>query len=123
MRRQRQLPLPGVSSVASPEGAAATLLGSHDPALPWLLLATHVAIGLLAALWLRRGEAALAGVVRAVAGFAFRPLLIAVAVAGTVRRTVRRFPRPAVRPHASRTRLFAHSVGRRGPPRSALLPA
>ncbi|WP_405678535.1 hypothetical protein OG292_30800 [Streptomyces sp. NBC_01511] len=116
-------PLPGVSSVASPQSAAATLLGSPDPALPWLLLATHVAIGLLAALWLRRGEAALARLLRAVAGFAFRPLLVAVAVAGTVRRTVRRFPRPADRPSASRTRLFAHSVGRRGPPLPALLPA
>ncbi|WP_223268515.1 hypothetical protein, partial [Streptosporangium nondiastaticum] len=31
------------------------------PALPWLLLGCHVAVGLLAAGWLRRGEAALAG--------------------------------------------------------------
>lgn len=112
-------PLPGVSR----DGAAATLLGSPAPALPWLLLATHVAIGLLAAFWLRRGEAALARSARAVAGFAFRSLLVAVAVAGTVRRTVRRLPRPAARPSTSRTYLLTHSVGRRGPPRSALLPA
>ncbi|MCL7378801.1 hypothetical protein [Streptomyces sp. 35G-GA-8] len=110
-------PLPGV---VSPEGAAATLLNSPDPALPWLLLAAHVSIGLLAAFWLRHGESALSRLVRAAGARAFRPLLIAVAAAGTVRRTVRRGPRPADRPRPSRTRLLVHSVGRRGPPRLAL---
>ncbi|MFJ5223978.1 hypothetical protein [Streptomyces sp. NPDC088400] len=110
-------PLPGVDPS---QGAAAGLPHSPDQALPWLLLATHVSIGLLAALWLRHGESALGGLVRAVAAFAFRPLLIAVAVVGTVRGAVRRGACPAGRPRLSRTHLLVHSVGRRGPPSLAL---
>ncbi|MGW7054018.1 hypothetical protein [Streptomyces sp. NPDC054887] len=108
-------------AAAGPEGSVAALLGSPDPALPWMLLAAHVAVGLLAAAWLRRGEAALAGLLRGVAVSTFRPLLIAVAVAGAARPPVRPAARPA---HRVRTpapgRLFVHSVGRRGPPRPAL---
>ncbi|MFE9396072.1 hypothetical protein [Streptomyces flavidovirens] len=100
--------------------SVAALLNSPDPALPWLLLAAHVSVGLLAAAWLRRGEAALAGLVRTVAAFAFRPLLIAVAVTGGAQQPVRRTVRPARRARtASPGRLFVHSVGRRGPPRPA----
>ncbi|WP_373683368.1 hypothetical protein, partial [Streptomyces somaliensis] len=55
-------PLPGV---AVSEGAAAVLLRSGDPVVPWLLLGAHVAVGLAAAAWLRRGEAALGRVLRA----------------------------------------------------------
>ncbi|MET9428643.1 hypothetical protein [Streptomyces sp. NPDC003036] len=111
-------PLPGV---AAPAGGAAALLHSPDPALPWLLLAAHVSVGLVAAAWLRRGESALAGLVRAVAAFAFRPLLVAVAAAGTPGPGVRRGPRPAHPPLPARHRLLVHCVGRRGPPlRSAL---
>ncbi|MDN3297098.1 hypothetical protein QWM81_24240 [Streptomyces ficellus] len=110
-------PLPGV---AAEGGGAAALLRSPDPALPWLLLAAHVAVGLLAAAWLRRGESALAGLVRTVAAFAFRPLRIAAAAVGTAGPGVRRGPRPASRPRVSRTRLLVHSVGRRGPPCRAL---
>ncbi|MFI6643777.1 hypothetical protein [Streptomyces sp. NPDC050504] len=111
-----------LAGVAAGDGTAAALIVSPDPAVPWLLLAAHVSVGLLAAAWLRRGEAALAGLVRAVAAFAFRPLLIAVAVAGTVGRAGLRPVRPAGRGPlaASRTRLLVHSVGRRGPPRTAL---
>ncbi|MGW1131687.1 hypothetical protein, partial [Streptomyces griseoluteus] len=68
----------------SPDRAAA-LLAHTDPAASWLLLAAHIGVGLLAAAWLRRGERALAGLVRAVAATTFRPLLLAVA-AGAVRR-------------------------------------
>ncbi len=111
-------PLPGV---APADGPAATVLNSADPALPWLLLAAHVSIGLAAALWLRHGESALAGLVRAAATSAFRPLLVAVAaVTGTVRGAVRRGARPASRPRPARTAFFVHSVGRRGPPPAAL---
>ncbi|MFE1960345.1 hypothetical protein [Streptomyces sp. NPDC059479] len=110
-------PLP---AVVSPDSTAASLLNSPDPALPWLLLAAHVSIGLLAAYWLRHGESALSGLVRAVAAFAFRPLLIAVTVAGTAVGAVRRRIRPADRPRPARTRLLVHSVGRRGPPLLAL---
>jgi hypothetical protein len=112
------VPLPGV---AAADGGAAALLSSPDPALPWLLLAAHVSVGLLASAWLRRGESALAGLVRAVGAVAFRPLLLAVAALGAAHRTVRRRVRPMLRrPRtSSRTRLLVHSVGRRGPPRSA----
>ncbi|MDX3852847.1 hypothetical protein [Streptomyces sp. AK02-01A] len=110
-------PLPGV---VSSESTGAALLNSTDPALPWLLLAVHVSIGLLAAAWLRHGEAALAGLVRTVAAAAFRPLLIAFAAAGSVRGAVRLGAPATGRPRPSRTRLLVHSVGRRGPPRLAL---
>ncbi|MFJ4919231.1 hypothetical protein [Streptomyces sp. NPDC088725] len=106
-------PLPGVGS---PGSGAAALLNSPAPALPWLLLGAHVSVGLLAALWLRRGEAALSALVRAVATSAFRPLLFAVTAAGTVRRAVRRAALPFGRPRPAPTRLLVHSVGRRGPP-------
>ncbi len=112
-------PLPGV---AVPEGAAAWLR-SPDPALPWLLLAAHVTVGLIASAWLRRCESALAGLVRSVAAFAFRPLLLAVAAAGAVGPAVRRGVRLVGRPRVSRTRLLVHSVGRRGPPCRAALAA
>ncbi|MET8411947.1 hypothetical protein ABZV34_28255 [Streptomyces sp. NPDC005195] len=100
---------------------AAGLLVHTDPAAAWLLLAAHVGVGLLAAAWLRRGERALDQLLHAVAASTFRPLLVAVA-AVTVRLTpVRRLPRPARRSTPARTRLFVHSLGRRGPPRSAAL--
>jgi hypothetical protein len=101
---------------------AAALLAHADPAAAWLLLGAHVGVGLLAAAWLRRGERALAQVLGAVAAATFRPLMLAVA-AVTVRRTpVRRLPRPTLRVAVTRTRLrlFVHSLGRRGPPRSAV---
>lgn len=111
------VPLP---DVANADQGAAALLNSPDPALPWLLLAAHVSVGLLASVWLRRGESALAGLVRAVGAFAFRPLLLAVAALSTAHQTVRRGAYAALRrPRTSRTRLLVHSVGRRGPPRSA----
>ncbi|MEU5210697.1 hypothetical protein [Streptomyces sp. NPDC020742] len=93
---------------------------SEDPAAPaatWvLLLAAHLAVGLLAAGWLRRGETALIQLLGAVAAVAFRPLLIAVAViAATAPR------RPAATPvgtgHRARALpLLVHCVVRRGPP-------
>ncbi|MFF9396364.1 hypothetical protein [Streptomyces griseoluteus] len=105
----------------SPDHAGA-LLAHSDPAASWLLLAAHIGVGLLAAAWLRRGERALAGLVRAVAATTFRPLLLAVA-AGAVRPApARRVPRPARRPAAARAALLlAHSLGRRGPPCSPAL--
>ncbi|MFF2325946.1 MULTISPECIES: hypothetical protein [unclassified Streptomyces] len=111
-----------LTSVTGGGHTAAALLASPGPAVPWLLLAAHVTVGLLAAAWLRRGEAALAGLLGAVAVLAFRPLLIAVAVAGGARRPARCGTHPAGRgPHLPvHARLLVHSVGRRGPPRSAL---
>ncbi|MGW0117413.1 hypothetical protein [Streptomyces sp. NPDC003327] len=110
-------PLPGV--VAPESGTAAALLDSPDPALPWLLLAAHVGVGLLAASWLRGGERALARLLGAVAAFAFRPLLLVAAffrTGGPAPAQAGR--RPAARVRSSRTRLLVHSVGRRGPPRA-----
>lgn len=109
------------ASVTDAGHTTAALLASPGPAVPWLLLAAHVSVGLLAAAWLRRGEAALAGLLEAAAVLAFRPLLIAVAVVGTARRPARRRTRPAGHgPHLLvHARLLVHSVGRRGPPRSA----
>ncbi|MFI1766915.1 hypothetical protein ACH41H_33355 [Streptomyces sp. NPDC020800] len=104
----------------------AQVTGAHDssyarfadagPAAAWLLLAAHVAVGLLAAAWLRRGERALTQLLRAVAATGFRPLLLAVA-AGTVGPAqAPRLPRPTPRPAAARDLLLVHSLGRRGPP-------
>ncbi|MGW4159737.1 hypothetical protein [Streptomyces sp. NPDC004788] len=107
-------PLPGV---AAPGSAGVTaLLSSPDPAVPWLLLAAHVVVGLTAASWLRGGERALARLLRAAVACAFRPLLLVVAFARTAGTGRRRAGRPVERPRRSRTRLWAHSVGRRGPP-------
>jgi hypothetical protein len=99
-----------------------TLVAGADPATAWLLLGAHLAVGLLAAAWLRRGERALAQVLRAVGAATFRPLLAAVATV-TARATPapRPLPRPAVRTGPARGLLLAHSLGRRGPPRPAAL--
>ncbi|MBF6046860.1 hypothetical protein GO001_16735 [Streptomyces sp. NRRL B-1677] len=82
---------------------------------PWLLFAGHVAVGLLAAAWLRRGERALAGLLCAAAAAVCRPLRLRSATgappAGGV--TVR-FVR-AARPGRALP-LLVHSVVRRGPP-------
>ncbi|GAA3172600.1 hypothetical protein GCM10017688_23780 [Streptomyces ramulosus] len=83
----------------------------------WLLLLAHLLVGLVAAAWLRRGEAALAQLLGAVAHFAFRPLLAAVAMAVRVPAPERPAARRAADgPPAPRPPLLVHSVVRRGPP-------
>ncbi|WP_328315244.1 hypothetical protein OG432_26300 [Streptomyces sp. NBC_00442] len=105
-----------LGAVPAPANAAA-LLTHPGPAVPWLLLAAHLSVGLLAALWLRRGEAALARLLRAAGARAFRPLLVAVAVVRAADDGVRGPARSAHHgPGPSRTRLLVHSVARRGPP-------
>jgi hypothetical protein len=86
--------------------------------VPWLLLATHIAVGLLAAWWLRRGEAALHRVARAVVAAAFRPLLLAVAAGRTGHgpRGAAWTVRPPAAPAGPVPLLLQHSVVRRGPP-------
>ncbi|MFB7331754.1 hypothetical protein ACFC00_08890 [Streptomyces adustus] len=113
-------PLAGVTGADTDRAAA--LLAHADPATAWLLLCTHVVVGLLATAWLCRGERALEQLLRATAATTFRPLLLATA-AVTVRRApaLRRPPRPVRRTAAVRGLLLAHSLGRRGPPRSAAL--
>ncbi|MGW0814745.1 hypothetical protein ACWD00_16065 [Streptomyces viridiviolaceus] len=108
-------PLTRVTGADTDRLAAA--LAHADPATAWLLLGAHIGVGLLAAAWLRRGERALAQLLRAVAATTFRPLLLAVA-AVSVRRApaVRRPTRPVRRAATARERILAHSLGRRGPP-------
>lgn len=98
------------------ERPAAELLAAADPAASWLLLAAHVGVGLLAAGWLRRGERALAQLLRAAAHLAFRPLLLAVAAVAVRLEPVRRMPPRTHQIRTTRAWLFAHSVNRRGPP-------
>lgn len=97
---------------------AATLLAGAGPAAVWLLLAAHIGVGLLAAAWLRRGERALAQLLGAAVAAGFRPLLIAVAAVVVVplAPAEHRPTRTAHRTTTARTLLFAHSLGRRGPP-------
>lgn len=106
--------------VATPlaDGTPLASGGPVDSAVPWLLLAAHVAVGLLASWWLRRGEAALQQTLRATASLAFRPLARASAVlcADTGlpprRVTVPRRATPRPRPD----RPLPYAVVRRGPP-------
>ncbi|NJQ02417.1 hypothetical protein [Streptomyces zingiberis] len=97
----------GAVPLPAPGGAAA----------PWLLLAAHVAVGLLAAAWLGHGEAALGRLLRALAASAFRPLLLALAAqpAGAPARP--RVARGREREVAGeRLPMLVYSVVRRGPP-------
>lgn len=102
--------LPGVGAATAPHMPSATR--------PLLLLALHVTVGLLAAWWLRRGEAAVARMLRAAGAAARRPLLLAVRAALGVA------PVPAARPLATAAPaaralpgpLLRHAVVRRGPP-------
>ncbi|MET7932222.1 hypothetical protein [Streptomyces sp. NPDC005322] len=110
-----------LARVAQP-GTGTPLTSAVSSATPWLLLAGHIAVGLIASAWLRRGEAAVGRLLGALAGFAFRPLLLAVAAVTAATRA----PRPAVRPvrpvrPAPGLPLLGHSVVRRGPPRPALV--
>ncbi|MGV9243997.1 hypothetical protein [Streptomyces sp. NPDC003710] len=111
-----------LAQVTGAPGRPEALLAQAGPAAAWLLLAAHVCVGLLAAVWLRRGERALAQLLRAVAATTFRPLLLAAAAVAVRVSPVRRLPRPAPRPAAAaRDRLLVHSLGRRGPPCSPAL--
>ncbi|MFI7017613.1 hypothetical protein [Streptomyces sp. NPDC050164] len=96
----------------------AAVVAHADPATAWLLLAAHVGVGLAAAVWLRRGERALAQLLRAVAASTFRPLLLAVAAVTVARAPAGcRLPsRAAERTPTARDRILTHSLGRRGPP-------
>ncbi len=108
-------PLAGMA--AGPQNRAAALLADATPGTPWLLLAAHIGIGLFAAAWLWRGERALGQLLRAVAVCTFRPLLIAVAAVTVAREPERPLPGAVTRAvPVARPRLWAHSVGRRGPP-------
>ncbi|REK84679.1 hypothetical protein DY245_41870 [Streptomyces inhibens] len=86
-------------------------------AAPWLLLAAHLAVGLLAAGWLHRGDAALDALLRAAAAATFRPLLTAVTLVTAALTRPRRQIRPLhPLPPARPLPLLVHCVRRRGPP-------
>ncbi|MGX1565609.1 hypothetical protein [Streptomyces sp. NPDC055506] len=96
----------------------AAAVAHADPATAWLLLGAHIGVGLVAAVWLRRGERALAQLLRAVAAAVstgVRPLLLAVAVERAP--AGRCLPSPAAdRTPTARDRILTYSLGRRGPP-------
>uniref|UniRef100_UPI001488DDAE hypothetical protein n=1 Tax=Streptomyces sp. I05A-00742 TaxID=2732853 RepID=UPI001488DDAE len=75
----RGRPLPGALAViCGGGGTGGSLARFAGPGTsPWLLLAGHLAAGLLAAAWLGRGEAALGRLLRATGAAAFRPLRLA----------------------------------------------
>nr|WP_228449509.1 hypothetical protein [Streptomyces alkaliterrae] len=106
-------------------GDAPTVPLSH-PAAPWLLLGAHVAVGLGAAAWLWRGDAALTRLLRAAvmeAAELARPLLrrltALTARTATTGAPRRRAPRTAYRRPSPALPLLVHTVVRRGPPRQA----
>ncbi|MFJ8712689.1 hypothetical protein ACIRD9_05705 [Streptomyces violaceus] len=99
----------------------AAAVAHADPATAWLLLGAHIGVGLVAAFWLRRGERALAQLLRAVAAAVstgVRPLLLAVAAVAVERAPAGRClpSRAADRAPTARDRILAYSLGRRGPP-------
>ncbi|WP_069466003.1 hypothetical protein [Actinacidiphila rubida] len=104
--------LPGVPT------ASAAQVPMPSATLPWLLLALHVSVGLLAAWWLRRGEAALQRLLRAATAAAFRPLLFAAAAVRAAALPARRVRPATALPHAGApgARNLLHAVVRRGPP-------
>ncbi|MEV5352943.1 hypothetical protein [Streptomyces sp. NPDC052693] len=115
-------PLARMAGATGTERLAA-VVAHADPATAWLLLGAHLGVGLTAAVWLRRGERALAQLLRAVTATTFRPLLLAVAAVAVRRRpAARRLPaRPAGRTSTARDLVLAYSLGRRGPPCSPAL--
>lgn len=112
-------PLPGALTLICGGGSMGSPL-AHTVApgtAPWLLLAGHLAVGLLAAAWLSRGEAALGRLLRATAAVAFRPLLLAVAALTPADRSQGARLGPVHHTRAARPRPpLLHSVIRRGPP-------
>jgi hypothetical protein len=110
------LPLPRMASGAAPLPASG-LHGVPPADAPWLLLALHVTVGLCAAAWLRRGEAAVARLLRAAAVTAFRPLLLVLRLLGPRPEPVTGSSAVTASAVAHRPPLLAHSVLRRGPPR------
>ncbi|MEU5210699.1 hypothetical protein [Streptomyces sp. NPDC020742] len=111
--------------LGTPLARAAAHAGTPLPpavpaAAPWLLLAAHLAVGLLAAGWLHRGDAALNAVLCAAAATTVRPLRTAAAVAGAAPAPPRRRIRPPhPSPPARPLPLLVHCVRRRGPPPAA----
>jgi len=116
------VPLTRLTSTGTGTDRLSALLAHATPGTAWLLLGAHIGVGMLAAAWLRRGERALAQLLRAVTATTFRPLLLAVAaVAVRPAPAVDGVRRPDARPPVVRDRLLVHSLGRRGPPCPAAL--
>ncbi|MFE2039664.1 hypothetical protein ACFXAZ_01840 [Streptomyces sp. NPDC059477] len=110
-------PLARMTATTTAPDAATALFANADPRAAWLLLGAHVSIGLLAAVWLRRGERALAQLLGAATATTFRPLLLAVtAIVVRPAPSAARPPRPTHRAAIIRDLLLSHTLGRRGPP-------
>ncbi|MBZ4318890.1 hypothetical protein [Streptomyces huiliensis] len=110
-------PLPGALTLICGGGGVGGPLAGTAGSGPWLVLAGHLAAGLLAAAWLTRGEAAFGRLVRAAGAAAFRPLRLAATRCAPPARAGAAPARPAapVRLPGARP-LLLHSVIRRGPP-------
>jgi hypothetical protein len=113
-------PLARIAAQGS-HGADALPLGpleTQPTTTPFMLLAAHIAVGLLAAAWLRRGEAALAGLLRAASVTAFRPLRVAFSASRCACACDGLAPPTPALPVAAPLALpmLTHSVHRRGPP-------
>lgn len=107
-----------LARLASDQPTAAGPLGHL--AAPWLLLGGHLVVGLVAAAWLWRGDAALGRLLRAATLDALalaRPPLVAVTLPsdGEDRQVAPSAPQA----HPTKLRLLFHSVVLRGPPRQA----
>ena len=107
--------------------------GSSDPVTlphgtgggfaPWLILAAHLLIGLLAAWWLSQGEAAAFRLLRAVGALMLLPatpllraLRLALAALASGRRPPSPYRRPPPRIDAAGRPRLRHTLARRGPP-------
>lgn len=105
-----------VSGLVCGDSTAAVVELPGGPVSPWLLLGAHTLVGLLAAWWLRRGEAASYRLLRTVTAYAAAPLRLVLAVV----RAAPEFPSPARRDRTEApspaARHVQHSVVRRGPP-------
>ena len=110
-------PLARMAGATGTDRLAAAVVHA-EPVTAWLLLGAHIGVGLLAAVWLRRGERALGQLLRAVTATTFRPLLLAVAAVAVERAPAGRClpARAADRTPTARDRILAYSLGRRGPP-------
>ncbi|GGO81724.1 hypothetical protein [Wenjunlia tyrosinilytica] len=85
---------------------------------PWLLLAAHVLVGLMAAWWLRQGERAAFGLLRTLAAYATAPLRLVLAVLAPAERPSPVHPHRADGPSPVEAAVRL-CIGRRGPPMAA----
>jgi hypothetical protein len=102
-------------AVASPHGHALSAAATHPQVLTPHAAAAHVLAALVAAWWLRRGEAALWSLLRRAVDFV--PGLAALwRSSAPLHSPAGRRPRASAEPPPLRQLLLRHAVSRRGPP-------